>query len=150
MIDFSRLGRMTPEERAARDTERQQAEIDADKKRRAEWSKESFTARLVENVELRATRTGDHVAILRCIGEDGRAFTANYWLPPYMPKMRGFLFQFFREGDTIHLAGYWKKRAWYDRAGAPRAATEFQAQTVSWVSPPEAPPRRRLGAGRFP
>jgi len=35
MIDFSRLGRETPEERAARDAKREQDEKDADAQRRA-------------------------------------------------------------------------------------------------------------------
>ena len=83
MIDFSRLGRETPEERAARDAERRQTEIDADAKRRAECVDSTMAARLAEDVELRSTPSGDTVATLRCIALNGEAFTAIYWLPPH-------------------------------------------------------------------
>ncbi|QDK35639.1 single-stranded DNA-binding protein [Sphingomonas sp. IC081] len=131
MIDFSRLGRMTPEERAARDAQRQQAEMDADRKRRDEWSKKTVMAQLTDDVELRSTRSGDHVATFRCIEAGSRAFTASYWLPPHSPNSREFLARHFREGATVVLKGYWKQREWRDRDGQPRASREFQAQYVA-------------------
>ncbi|PKP94696.1 MAG: hypothetical protein CVT77_01395 [Alphaproteobacteria bacterium HGW-Alphaproteobacteria-16] len=137
MIDFKRLANENPEERAARaaarEAERQKAEIEADAARRAEWSKKTVIAQLVEDIELRSQRSGDDVATMRCIGDDGRAFTASYWIPPHTPKARGFLAHFFRMGETVQLAGYWKKREWDDRTGARRASWEFQAQFVTWI-----------------
>ncbi|RIA46230.1 single-stranded DNA-binding protein [Hephaestia caeni] len=130
MIDFSRLGRETPEERAARDAERVQAEIAADTTRRNEWSKKTIIAQLTEDVELRSTHSGDHVATLRCSGPDGE-FTASYWLPPHKPKACEVLSHYLREGATVVLKGYWKNREWNDRTGQRRATAEFQAQYVA-------------------
>lgn len=133
MIDFSRLGRETPEERAARDAKREQDEKDADARRRAEWSKETIDARLCEDAEMRATHSGDTTATLRCIAEDGDSFTATYWLPPHRPDAAERIAATLRAGAAVRLAGYWKSRKWTDRDGKPRQVREFQAQYVAPV-----------------
>ncbi len=133
MIDFSRLGSETPEERAARDAKREQDEKDADAKRRAEWSKETIGARLSEDVELRATHSGDTAATLRCIADDGDSFTATYWLPPHRPDAAERIAAALRAGLGVRLAGYWNRRQWTDRDGNPRQVREFQAQYVAPV-----------------
>jgi len=122
---------MTPEERAARDTERQQAEIDADRKRRDEWSKKTVMAELTEDVELRSTSSGEHLAIFHCIKAENDAFAATYWLPPHSPNSREVLTRHFQKGATVILKGYWKRREWRDRDGQPRASWEFRAQRVA-------------------
>ena len=131
MIDFSRLGRETPEERAARDAERGQTEIDADAKRRAECVDSTMAARLAEDVELRSTPSGDTVATLRCIALNGEAFTAIYWLPPHRADAADRIAATLRAGLGVRLAGYWKSRKWTDRDGNPRQVRELQAQYVA-------------------
>ena len=53
MIDFSRLGSETPEERAARDAKREQDEKDADAQRRAQCVETTMAARLSEDPMVR-------------------------------------------------------------------------------------------------
>ena len=131
MIDFSRLGRETPEERAARDAKREQDEKDADAQRRAQCVETTMAARLVEDVEMRSTPSGDTIANLRCIADNGDAFTAIYWLPPHRPDAAERIAATLRAGLGVRLAGYWKRRQWTDRDGNPRQVREFQAQYVT-------------------
>ncbi|CCW16943.1 hypothetical protein EBBID32_12820 [Sphingobium indicum BiD32] len=136
MIDFKRLAEQTPEDRAARDAKRERDEKDADAKRRAEWSKTTIDARLSEDVEMRSTPSGDTIASLRCIADNGDTFTAIYWLPPHRPDAAERIAATLRAGLGVCLAGYWKRRQWTDRDGNPRQVREFQAQYVAPVRDP--------------
>jgi len=90
-----------------------------------------MAARLVEDVEMRSTPSGDTIANLRCIADNGDAFTAIYWLPPHRPDAAGRIAATLRAGLGVRLAGYWKGRQWTDRDGNPRQVREFQAQYVA-------------------
>lgn len=152
MIDFSKLGVGTPEERAADDRARRDREYARDDAARDAASRKAVVITLDREPEMRTKPDGTEIAVFRG-REDGRAssLVAIYEKPLRAVNEDDAASDFDRKmralggGDRMTLAGSWAKRFWNDQAGQRQEAWEFKSQHFAKG---EVPLERMLSTAR--